>query len=238
MNQLHKSDEFVRNLIEKLSQRDEKTIVVAFGDHLPTMGLTDEDMKSGSIYKTQYFTWNNFDLQKQDADLYAYQLLAHYTDQVGIHEGTIFRYHQTQMDSITYQDGLEMLQYDLLYGERFTYEVSNPYPASDIIMGIDDVVIDKYSTSFDGSMLFIHGSGFTNWSRVYVNGEKVSTTYMSSGVLRISPDAVADQDVITVCQLGSSNTIFRTSNEITYEAPETTESTEDTETSESSEKDE
>ena len=30
-----------------------------FGDHLPTMGLQNSDMKSGDIYKTKYITWNN-----------------------------------------------------------------------------------------------------------------------------------------------------------------------------------
>lgn len=43
-------------------------------------------MKSGDIYKTKYITWNNMGLPKEDADLYAYQLLAQTTDTVGIHE--------------------------------------------------------------------------------------------------------------------------------------------------------
>ena len=40
-----------------------------FGDHLPTMGLQNSDMKSGDIYKTKYITWNNMGLPKEDADL-------------------------------------------------------------------------------------------------------------------------------------------------------------------------
>ena len=72
-----------------LSKRDEKTILVLFGDHLPTMGLEDSDMKSGDIFKTKYATWNNFGMPKQDADITAYQLLANITNQAGIHEGTI-----------------------------------------------------------------------------------------------------------------------------------------------------
>ena len=68
-----------------------------FGDHLPTMGLKDSDMKSGDIYKTKYITWNNMGLPKEDADLYAYQLLANTTNKVDIHEGTIMNYHRTQM---------------------------------------------------------------------------------------------------------------------------------------------
>lgn len=47
-----KVDTFLNDLITELSKRDEDTIVVAFGDHLPTMGLEDSDMKSGDIYKT------------------------------------------------------------------------------------------------------------------------------------------------------------------------------------------
>lgn len=71
-------------------------------------------MKSGDIYKTKYVTWNNMGLKKQDADLYAYQLMASITDSTGIHEGTILNYHQTQMnntDHTAYLDGLDNLQY-------------------------------------------------------------------------------------------------------------------------------
>ena len=105
-----------------------------FGDHLPTMGLEDSDMKSESIYKTKYITWNNFGLEKKDADLYAYQLLAYATDVAGIHEGTMFTYHQTQeaiLPEAGYLDGIKNLQYDLLYGKRYFYEGEDPYPASD-----------------------------------------------------------------------------------------------------------
>lgn len=89
VNQLNEADRFIKELTDELSKRDEDTIVVMFGDHLPTMGLQDSDMKSGDIYKTKYITWNNMGLPKEDADLYAYQLLAQTTDTVGIHEGTI-----------------------------------------------------------------------------------------------------------------------------------------------------
>ena len=98
------------HLITAVDRRGEDTIIVFFGDHLPTMGLTDADMKSGDIFKTKYITWNNMGLAKKDADLTAYQLLAHITDQAGIHEGTMFRYHQTQTASETYLSGLEDLQ--------------------------------------------------------------------------------------------------------------------------------
>lgn len=219
VNQLNASDRFITSLIDRLSQRDEDTVVVMFGDHLPTMGLTDDDMKSGDIYKTKYITWNNFGLEKKDADLYAYQLLASITDSVGIHEGTIFNYHQTQSDSATYLEGLENLQYDILYGKRYCYNGEDLYPASDLVMGIDDVEITDIRPSAIEDKIYIYGKNFTQSSRVFINGEKVSCTQVSTGLLSISKDAISDGDTVVVNQMGSSNTVFRSSNEWTYLDP-------------------
>ena len=136
INMIHEVDKFIGNLTEELSKRDEKTIVVFFGDHLPTMGLTDDDMVSGDIFKTKYVTWNNFNLPKQDADCAAYELLANITNQLDIHKGTMFSYIQSQKGSASYDENLENLQYDLLYGKRYAYKGTDKYPASDLVMGL------------------------------------------------------------------------------------------------------
>ena len=230
VNEIHEVDKFIGNLIDRLSQRDEKTMVVMFGDHLPTMGLTDDDMVAGDIFKTKYITWNNFGLEKRDADLTSYELLADVTDQIGIHEGTIFSYTQTAKDSDTYLSGLENLQYDLLYGDRYAYQGEDKYPASDLIMGIDDVSISSTWKS-DDSHLCVYGSNFTPWTKIYVNGTKVSTSFVSSSVLRISLDDVNDGDTLVANIVGSSSTIFRSSEPYVYHAPEAeTETEEPTET--------
>ena len=70
-------------------------------------------MATGDIFKTKYVTWNNFGLEKQDADLTSYQLLAHLTDQLDIHEGTMFRFHQSQQDVAT--DSKDYIQNFELY---------------------------------------------------------------------------------------------------------------------------
>lgn len=223
VHQLAETDKFISSLIEKLSERDEDTIVVMFGDHLPTLGLTNEDMRSGDIYKTKYITWNNMGLAKEDADLYAYQLMAKTTDAVGIHEGTILGYHQAMDYAVSdeYLSGLENLQYDILYGSRYCYDGEDAYPATDIVMGIDDVVIGKVLAMETRPFVYIYGSNFTKWSKVYVNDEKVSTTYLSDTCLRIAKSSVTDGDTIVVSQVGSSSTRFRDSNEVVFgNAPE------------------
>ena len=216
INQLNEVDTFMADLIDKVSKRDENTVIVFFGDHLPTMGLQDSDMRSGDIYKTKYVNWNNMGLEKQDADLYAYQLMASITNSVGIHEGTILNYHQTQMNSSDYLDGLENLQYDILYGDRYCYNGEDKYPATDIVMGIDPVTVDSATNSIGDSEVIIRGSNFTKWSKVFVNGSKVNTIFSGPNCLIISKDAISDGDTLQVNQMGSNNTVFRSSNTLTY----------------------
>ena len=78
-------------------------------------------------------------------------------------------YHQTQMnstDEASYQDGLDLLQYDILYGKRYCYNGTDLYPASDLVMGIDKVDITNVSDSSTGDTVYIYGHNFTNWSKV------------------------------------------------------------------------
>ena len=253
MHQANKTDQFIEELITYLEELDEDTIVVFWGDHLPTMGLEDSEMVSGDIYKTKYVTWNNFGLEKNDKELYAYQLMADIFNQIGVHDGTMVAYHQTQLDNPdkqAYLDGIEQLQYDILYGNRYCYNGDiNKYPATDIIMGIDDVVISEmypYQDEEGTKWVVLKGESFTQWSRVYVNGEKIGTTYVSGNELRIKASKISDGDSVVVNQNGSKSTIFRSSNEFTYIVPvideadesrnaETTETTESTESTENSE---
>ncbi len=217
INMLHEVDTFIGDLTEMLAQRDEKTVVVMFGDHLPTMGLTEEDMATGSLFQTKYITWSNFEMEKKDRDLTSYQLMSYLLDQLGIHEGTMMNYHQAHdfTYSEEYDTHMEMLQYDILYGDRYAYGGQDLYPASDLVMGVSDIAIR--STHLQGEVLEIYGESFTPWSRVFVNGEKVSTTVISGNHLQIKASALAEGDnSIVVNQMGSSDTVFRSSNEVIY----------------------
>lgn len=218
VNQIHEVDDFIGDLIDMLSKRDEKTLVVMFGDHLPTMGLTEEDMATGSLFLTQYVTWNNFGMEKQDANMTSYQLLADITDMLGIHEGTMFTYHQNRdkiADDEEYQEGLQLLQYDILYGEHYVYGGENPYPASDLRMGTQDVIINEIVET--EKYYYVMGDNFTKWSKVYIDDEKISTSYLSSKLLRFKKGKMDEgRHKLVICQVGSSETIFRSSNPVYY----------------------
>lgn len=230
VNMIHEVDDFIGDLITAVNARGEDTIIVFFGDHLPTMGLADEDMKSGSIFKTKYITWNNMGLAKQDADLTSYQLLAQVTGQVGIHEGTILRYHQTQANSETYLSGLENLQYDLLYGKRYAYNGEDLYPATDLVMDVEDVTISSVRKNTYSDTLTVYGSNFTKNTKIFVNGTKVSTKYLTPTMISTAISNVKDGDVITVNILGSKSILLRAGvGEVVYEEPDIIPDTESTE---------
>lgn len=224
-NMLNNMDRFLKEYTDMLAKRGEPTLLICFGDHLPTMGLQNSDVKQHDIYQTKYITWNNFGMEKKDQDLTAYQLVSTYFDRLGIHGGTIVDYNQTMTErgisgkSQEYLKNLQILQYDLLYGKRYAYHGVDMYPASDLVMGILPVKIDRIYDYDD--RLHIYGENFTPWSKVYVNGEKVNTTYESGQVLSINADGVTGGSTIVVNQLGSNNTIFRSSNEFQLKLPQT-----------------
>ena len=231
VNMIHEVDDFIGDLITAVDEHGEDTIIVFFGDHLPTMGLTDEDMKSGSIFKTKYITWNNMGLAKEDADITAYQLLAQVTGQVGIHEGTILRYHQTQADSETYLSGLENLQYDLLYGKRYAYNGEDFYPATELVMDVEDVAISSVRKNNYSDTLTVYGSNFTKNTKIFVNGSKVSTKYLTPTMISTDIANVKDGDIITVNILGSKSILLRAGvGEVIYVDPDVVHETETTET--------
>lgn len=224
VNMLHEVDKFVKNLTDTLAQRDENTMVVFFGDHLPSLGLEESHMASGSTFETKYATWNNFGLAKEDADLAAYELLANVTDALDIHEGTIFTYEQNALNKNAtnteeYLTGLNNLQYDLLYGNRYAYNGEDLYPATELVMGVEDTaLVDIWATPQTGYATII-GRNFTRWSKIYVNGEKIDTIFLNSSRLRANLEDINDGDVVVVNQMGSSNTVFRSTNEIVYDDP-------------------
>ena len=227
VNMIHEMDDFIGDLVSMLEQREEKTILVLFGDHLPTMGLAEEDMEAGDLFLTKYVTWNNFGLEQKKTDLTSFQLMAEILDQIDCHTGTIFQYHQNRgalSGEEEYMEGLELLQYDILYGGHYVYGGGNPYPASDLVMGTQDVVIRRI-TSY-GKYVYLVGDNFTKWSKVFVNDEKAGTKYLSSHLLRIAADKLGEgTSSLVVKQMGSSNSVFRESNEFRYTREEDTPST-------------
>jgi len=212
VNQVYEMDQFVMNLINMMEERGEPAVVVFYGDHLPTMGLKAKDMKSRYLYNTNYLIWDNIGLEKKDDNLPAYQIMADVMERIGIHAGTVFNYHQQRRGSQEYLQDLELLQYDILYGEQYAYAGNPPITEGHMQMGILDVSLTDLTGKLDNSYS-LYGTNFTKWSKVYINGEKQESQFLNNTRIELPNSNVEEGDIITVCQVGSSNTIFRTSAE-------------------------
>lgn len=229
VNQLYETDQFIGELLQKLKERGEPTVLVLYGDHLPTMGLEAKDLKSRYLYNTNYVIWDNIGLQKEDRNIPSYQIMADVFDRLNIHAGTIFNYHQTRRQTKHYLSDLELLQYDILYGEQYVYggKENNPIKEGHMQMGVLDVTLSELIAQMDGSYS-LYGENFTKSSKVYVNGEKQKTTFLNNTRIDILDTEIKEGDTIEVSQVGSSNRIFRTSKQYIYqggklvEAPDTT----------------
>ena len=209
VNQIHEMDDFVKELTDKLADYPEDVVLVMYGDHLPTMGLTVEDVENKYLFQTEYVMWDNFGLKKKNENLAAYQMAAEVMDRVGIHEGTVFRYHQARRNTRNYQVDLETLQYDLLYGKRYSYGESgeSPYLRTRMRMGIYDVTLDSIQCISEADhTYYIKGTEFTPSSEIKLNGEWYDTVYINPTTLMITGTELNDFDRLAVIQRSNSST--------------------------------
>ena len=207
VNQIHEMDNFVKELTETLSEYPEDVVLVMYGDHLPTMGLTVEDVDNKYLFQTQYVIWDNFGLKKIDDNLAAYQMAAEVMDRIGIHEGTIFRYHQARRNTKNYQVDLETLQYDILYGEKYAYDGENPFARTSMRLGLYDITLDSMElVSETDHTYYIRGTNFTPSCEVQINKEWYDTVYINENKLMITGMELNDFDRISVVMRSNSST--------------------------------
>ena len=90
-----------------------------------------------------------------------------------------------------------------------------PVPEEHMVMGVKDAEISQMVVQADGTTYSIYGDNFTKQSKVYINGEKQTTTFLNNTRLDLKESEINDGDTVMVAQVGSSNTIFRESK--TYE---------------------
>lgn len=206
-NEIHEMDNFVKELTDALADYPEDVILVMYGDHLPTMGLTVEDLKNKYLFQTQYVMWDNFGLEKKNENLAAYQMAAEVMDRAGIHEGTIFRYHQARRNTRNYQVDLETLQYDVLYGKKYSYDGESPFQRTKMRMGLYDVTLDSMEeVSTVDHTYRLKGTNFTPSSQVKLNGDWYDTVYVNPTTLMISGKEINDFDRVSVVQRSNSST--------------------------------
>nr|MCR5625088.1 LTA synthase family protein [Lachnospiraceae bacterium] len=193
VNQCYEVDQMIGELTKALEERDEKTIVLFYGDHLPTLGLTKEDLINGTIYQTEYVIWDNFDLKQRDINLASYQAYPYVLDLIGIHNGVVNKFHQQyDWNDPDYMDNLKELEYDFLYGNNYIYGGENPFVPTTIQMGTHPIEFFGVDQKF--GKYYAYGKYFSDNTKLYFNGKKIETTVISSDIIQIDGEFEYDEE--------------------------------------------
>ena len=220
-NQIYEMDQFVKELTDTLSKLDEDVVLVMYGDHLPTMGLTVTDMKNKYLFQTEYVIWDNMGLEKKDKNLAAYRMAAEVLDRVGIHEGNVFRFHQARRNTKNYQVDLEMLQYDILYGEKYIYDRENPFERVKMHLGVEDAQLESIQ-QISENQYYIKGANFTQSAFLEVNGELIEANFVDENTLLVLDTQLTEEDKVDVAIRSNSSThrVLTRTEKYIYHEPE------------------
>ncbi len=201
-NQCKQVDDFIGELISAVEKSGEEAVIVFFGDHLPTLGIEDKELVFQNTYQTSYIIWDNIGLPRHDENLPAYQLSSLVLSKLGYDNGILTRYHRVYENAASYSQYLEMLQYDMLYGEHYVYDGVDRYEPSELKMGLFDITIDNVRQGSD--VMVVSGQHFTESSRVYVNGKRQDTEFINENSLMVRDFVLKEGDRIRVKQITST----------------------------------
>ncbi len=153
VNQLKEMDDFIKDLIHQLEYFGEDTVLVMYGDHFPSLSVSDDELKKGNVYQTEYIIWNNMGIELEDKDIETYQLYSRVLQALNIDGGYINKYHQIYQNDEHYLEQLKILTYDMLYGDKYIFDGINPYISTDLTLGTYPITIRKvikdYTTNIE-----------------------------------------------------------------------------------------
>lgn len=200
-NQIHQMDAVIGSLLETLAARGEQTVVVLYGDHLPALNLTEEQLTAGDLFSTEYVIWSNFEMPHTEQNLEAYELFPFVLNKLDIETGLINKIHQFATEDEK-SSLLELAGYDMLYGDRYAFGGTLPYAPRDTKMGLDPFRVTEIAFVSE-TEFFILGEGFTPYSRVFINGDRVDAIYVAEDTMYVENGEISEGDTITLAQISA-----------------------------------
>jgi phosphoglycerol transferase MdoB-like AlkP superfamily enzyme len=187
-----------------------------------------EDYKK--IYSTPLLVWDNFSNIDEDINLSASFLPAYVLRRAGlegtsltnmlntaIEKGNTLFPRQDFMKNVHFDDTLyseyQALQYDALFGKRFAEDSKAP-ANKDFRLGFHDPVISDVQVKDQDQqeLIIVKGKHFTKASSIFLDGEKVETTF-DNGTLKANVSEINNDSVVEVKILDSYERVLSTSKE-------------------------
>ena len=210
-NLVYEMDLFIKSLVSSLEEYDENVMLVIFGDHLPNLAMSDEDVYFNDVYMSEYVIYTNYEADIESKDLATYQLASYALENIACNTGIINKLHQTREFNNNYKDDLHMLEYDIFENHKYLWGGSNPYIREDMEFGYNDLIIN--SVSYNEGVITIKGENFNECTRVYINKSKEDCVLIDKNTLIVYNDEVDDGDIILLKQM-NGGTVYSISNSL------------------------
>ena len=220
VNVIRPVDAFLGEILEAFDSYDEPIVAVIYGDHLPGLGLTQDMLTTGDLYASRYVIWNNYGAEFEAPDMQAYRLSAELLRQLGVSGGVMTKFHQAYpVDEAgeEYLEKLEILEYDMLYGDQEIYVDGGAPVPSDLQMGLEPVQLA--SAVMEYGRLMVTGENFTEYSAIVAGDEVLPTVFIDDQHIATLQYASGEGEAaaVAVAQVNSDNVELSRTGEIEVE---------------------
>lgn len=211
VNQTYEMDMMIADLIERLDEFGEDYVLVLYGDHLPTLITEEEQLTVSNLFQTEYVIVNNIGLDMPDRDLTSYEFSTWLLDNLGIDPGYAQKCQLYFEDEEEMEENLELIAYDMLFGDRYLYYGNSPVEETEMRYGVDEIKITKMENV--GDHIVVTGQNFNDFSVLYEDGEELDTTCVDRNTLLIEDTNATKGVSYEVKQVDESHHV-RSSSEI------------------------
>ena len=225
VNQCYEMDQMIADLKAQLDAREDDYVLLLYGDHIPNLTFEEGQFNSGSETQTEYVIISSFDLGLEDRDIYAYEMSDYLLRTLDLGPGVMQDIHHEYFDedypdmNTFYNDKALMMQYDMLYGDRYVYDSIEPYERVPMRLGLYDITVNWVSYS-DVNGLTVKGENFTPFSKILIDDERMTTLFVDEKTLMVIPENIESEPEegarICVAQIDKDKHELSRSNKLRY----------------------
>ncbi|MBQ9608937.1 MAG: sulfatase-like hydrolase/transferase [Lachnospiraceae bacterium] len=213
INQIYEMDEMMGELKAALDKRGEDYVLILYGDHLPSLNISQHQLKDSTLFQTEYVIVNNINLKLEDEDIesneMSLKLLKALNLPLGYAQKAHLLYEGEELD-----EKLTLIAYDELFGDDYIFDGHTPVPEGEMKMGITPITIDDAVISGEG--ISVTGENFNTYSVIFINDDAVETTYISKTELIAEDVKIEAGDEVLVAQVDAAHHVLSETEKIIF----------------------
>lgn len=208
VNQVKEMDNMVGALVKKVNESNEPTVLVFYGDHKPGLRSLIENQKNDSLYDSIFVITNNFTDKKTQIpkDFQSYQLSSLVEKVAGLKYGPVNALHAYSSQDKNYQEKLKLLQYDILFGDKYSLN-KNEFPLEKK-MKIGDGKLRLDDIKNVNKSYIVSGDGFNQNTQIIVNGKEVKAIVIDENNLKVDDEISKGKNQIYLQQVDNKGQVM------------------------------